>query len=104
MPQMGNLREITSVVSLPHGEIELKLQQSEHHFQMNLKTPAKTLIGIPKRGTVVSLITVNNTPVYKDKESIVGKAGKIEFAGEDEHWIRFAVEAGEWKISADNAQ
>ncbi len=104
MPQMGGLREITSVVSLPHGEIELKLQQSEHHFQMNLKTPAKTLIGIPKRGTRMSLITVNNTPVYKDKESIVGKAGKIEFAGEDEHWIRFAVEAGEWKISADNAQ
>jgi hypothetical protein len=104
LPQMGDLREIMSVVSLPQGLMDLKLKRSDNRFQMNLKTPVKALIGIPKRGTDVSLINVNNTPVYKEKKSMAYESGKIEFAGEDEHWIRFTVEAGEWNISADIAQ
>ncbi|MBN2512596.1 MAG: alpha-L-rhamnosidase N-terminal domain-containing protein [Sedimentisphaerales bacterium] len=104
MPQMGNLREITSVASLPQGHIDLKLQQSENRFQINLKTPVRAMVCIPKCGKVISIVNVNDTAVYKDKKNMVGESGKIEFAGEDEHWICFAVETGEWKISADIIQ
>lgn len=93
LPQMGDLKQIKSVIPIQYGNIELELD-NETTFQMNVTVPGGTTatVGIPKASSP-SVIKINDKVVYQSN-----KALSDTFAGDDGRWIKFTVKAGRWKL------
>lgn len=96
LPQMGELKRIQAVVPTLYGNIRLNLRNGSI-FRMELDVPKGTTaaVGIPKRQGLSS-IRINGDIAYQDSRSYTDN-----YLGEDERWIRYSVNAGQWTIAAE---
>ena len=106
-PQMGDLKQIETVVPTQFGEIRLNMSRSdEQPFQIHLVVPEGTSasVGVPKQYVSThSDIAINGEVIWKNGSSV-----KSDFSGasarEGDPHIIFSVPSGEWSfsVSANN--
>lgn len=100
LPQMGGLKELNQVVSTIKGNIKVSHAFIGDRFVMKLLSPAhtKAIIGIPK-SRKVNMIRVSGITIWENgkyRNNVLG----ISEAGEDENYIKFNVNGGNWKFIA----
>ncbi|VGO13007.1 hypothetical protein PDESU_01561 [Pontiella desulfatans] len=102
LPQMGSLKAIKTTVPSVKGHIELKLQNEDDLFSMELLSPEHTeaFAGIPHRALAdITRIQVNGTVVWNRGKVIASVMG-FEFIEDAEHYLNFKVHPGRWHIKA----
>ena len=100
MPQMGNLEQVSQTVPTINGDIKVNHTVTDDSFEMKLSSPygTKAIIGIPKKQKV-NLIQVNGKTIWKNRK-YNNKVKGILGAGEDNDFIKFSVEEGNWQFNA----
>lgn len=96
-PYFGVLNSIESVVNTVKGQITLKANKTEEEIKLELELPAKTLVAIEKK-TENPNITINNKQVCKDGK--IKKRLFTEYVSEDEDYMYFYVNKGEYTIES----
>ncbi|HZG58184.1 alpha-L-rhamnosidase C-terminal domain-containing protein [Paenibacillus sp.] len=104
MPELADLSELRLVVPSVRGNIETAMRRSGETFEIELSSPEGTeaLVCIPKHvfgnGVGVGTVVSGTSVVWKDGEPAGKPVEGIEFRGEDERLLRFAVRPGRWRL------
>jgi len=95
---MGILKRIDSLVPTANGNIEVHLKRSTDRFTMKLDSPSKlqAVVGVPKDLFSFTEITINGRTIWKDGKQMRNAKG-VRFEQECEQWIKFRLDAGQWK-------
>lgn len=96
-PRFGKLTKLESEVSTIKGNIMLQAEKEEDCTTMKIKVPSKTRVAIP-RVSKNSEIRVNRRVIYKNGKERKNK--KAEYDVQDEEYIYFYVEAGEYEFKS----
>jgi len=99
LPKEAFLTQIKVVVPTIKGNVTASINKTAKQYQLRVICPANTeaVLGIPKKSfTTLQNIYINGKLAWNGsfKKTIDG----ITFAGEDEQYIMFLVEAGEWNV------
>lgn len=94
-PQFGKLTNISSNVTTIKGDVNLEAEKVEDELRLKVNVPAKTKIAIEKMSDS-SQITVNENVIYEDGKNKKQKG--IEYDSEDEKYVYFYVENGEYEF------
>ena len=97
-PQMGSLGQIRTVVPTIYGNIQVRLE-NQPDFRMELDVPAGTsaAVGVPKTSSLLQ-IRMNDSVVYRQ-----GKSLSKCYKDEDQGWVYFRVESGNWRFDAESS-
>ena len=94
-PQFGKLSEIKSQVTTIKGDIKLEAQRKENAISIKMEVPAKTRIAVPKISEK-SNIMLNEKVIFKSGKP--KKRKNVKYDSEDEQYIYFYVESGNYEI------
>lgn len=106
-PEPVDLDSVELSVPSVKGEIAVRWTREAGRFLLELSSPAATVaeVGIPKHALgdsrVIRSVTVGSAGVWADGVPAREQPAGIEVLGEDERWIRFAVQPGRWSIAAE---
>jgi hypothetical protein len=96
-PQFGKLTKISSSVTTIKGDIKLEAEKYDDYIYMKIDVPSKTRVAVPKISEN-SEISVNGKNIYKNGKE---KDNKIaQYDSEDEEYIYFYVESGQYEFEA----
>lgn len=100
MPRLGGLTEVSQTVPSVKGSIKVTHKIISKKFTTHLESPQGTtaIVGIPKRYSIKS-ISVNNSLVW-DKNSFVNTLTGVKYLGENELYVFFSVNSGDWMFEA----
>jgi hypothetical protein len=104
MPKEAFLRRIKVVVPSIKGDIALSLEKSADQYALHLVSPRATraIVGIPKRSfSRLDTIRVNGQVIWDGKYS--GKVKGVSMDGEDDEYVRFLADPGQWDFIASGA-
>jgi len=94
-PQFGKLNKISANTTTVKGDIKLDAEKSEEGIKLKIEVPSKTKVAVPKISENSEII-INEKLAYKDNKA---KRNKIaEYNSEDENYIYFYVESGNYEI------
>ncbi|WP_248722422.1 alpha-L-rhamnosidase C-terminal domain-containing protein [Seonamhaeicola sp. ML3] len=101
-PNFAHLTTVKQIVPSVKGDIILEAKKTEQKYQVSFNTPANTraTVYIPKEDKVISKILVNGKEIWK-KGKFKKKLKDIELASEDDNFICFKVEAGNWNFNTE---
>lgn len=94
-PQFGNLKKIVSKVTTVKGEIILHAKKSENEIYLKVNVPTKARVAVEKVKENCE-ITTNGKTIYKNGKA--KKRDKIIYDAEDEKYIYFYIEEGEYEF------
>ncbi len=94
-PQFGKLSKIKSQVTTIKGDIKLEAQRKENAISIKMEVPAKTRIAVPKISEK-SNIMLNGKVIFKSGKP--KKRKNVKYDSEDEQYIYFYVESGNYEI------
>lgn len=99
-PQLGSLNSAKVRVPSVKGEIAVDIQRAKNAFKISLTSPEGTtaIVGIPKKGAAFREVLANGKPVWSGKP-VSGVDGVVS-DGEDDDYLLFRVEPGEWTLIA----
>jgi hypothetical protein len=107
LPLIGDLKEISGVVPSPKGNISAscKIDKLASTFTQKITSPANTVcvIGIPRQvfGRSVTFREVKiGSEIIWQNGGAVGNVPGVAFYQEDDRFIKFKVQPGEWVFTA----
>lgn len=101
MPELVYFKNIKKTIPSVKGNINLEINVNDLEYQLNLKSPDKTIaiMGIPKTEKVIAEVFVNGNCIWK-KGKMNKKAKGIQLEGEDNKYLKFRIPSGDWEIKA----
>ena len=86
---------------LQHG-FDVDIQGRETQYRMELTSPGETVatVGIPKEIGEISVVKANGKPVWRHGAYVGGVDGIMQEA-EDDRYIKFRVDPGQWYFEAN---
>ena len=96
-PNFGNLTKISAKVTTLKGDVSIEAKKTNTELSMQIDTPAKTLVGVPKVFQNF-IISSNGQKIYEngDVHDIQG----INYKNEDENFIYYYIESGQYQITS----
>ena len=99
LPKEGFLHTIKVVVPAIIGNISVSINKTTSKYALSLHIPelSKSIVGIPKKSfTTLQTIQVNGKLVWN--KQFINQVKGVAFYGEDEDYIMFETNAGDWKF------
>ena len=101
MPELLHFKRIKKTVPTVKGIIDLEISSEGSAYQLKLTSPPKTVavVGIPLNGRKIKKVFANGICIWSNgklKKEIAG----IEYEGESARYLKFNINAGEWKVDA----
>lgn len=94
-PQFGKLSKIVSNVRTIKGDVKLEAEKSEETIKLKIKVPVKTRVAIEKIKENMEIMA-NEETIFKNGKP--KKNNKIQYNDEDEKYIYFYIDAGEYEF------
>ena len=101
LPKEGFLQTIKVVVPAIIGDISVSIIKTSSNYSLKLNTPqlSKSIVGIPKASfTKLQTISVNGKLIWN--KQFINQVKGVRFYGEDENYIMFETNAGDWQFLA----
>jgi len=101
LPKESFLRTIKVVVPAIIGSISVNIIKTNNNYSLKLHTPklSKSVVGIPKKSfTKLQTISLNGKLIW-DKQ-FLNQVKDVRFYGEDDNYIMFETNAGDWQFLA----
>ena len=101
LPKEGFLQTIKVVVPAIIGDISVSIIKTSSNYSLKLHTPqlSKSIVGIPKASfTKLQTISVNGKLIWN--KQFINQVKGVRFYGEDENYIMFETNAGDWQFLA----
>jgi alpha-L-rhamnosidase len=104
MPMYAGISTIKTKVPTVKGDIQLDVAFNTNTESISLSSPkgTKAIVGIPKSRFTVRNITLNGSKIWNG--TLIPNATGAKWVGEDEQFIKFSVDAGDWKFLADDIE
>jgi hypothetical protein len=104
MPKYAGISTIKTKVPTVKGDIQLDLAFNANSESVTLISPVgtKAIVGIHKSRFTVRNITLNGVKIWDG--TYLPNAIGAKWVGEDENFIKFSIEAGDWKFVADDIE
>ena len=100
LPKEAFLTSIKAVVPSIKGNVTVDVRKTSAEYSIGLVSPAETaaIVGIPKKAfRNLDSIKAGDAVIWK--KAYNGGVKGLTWNGEDEEYIKFNVEPGEWKIT-----
>lgn len=98
-PDLGNLNSLKSTVDTVKGPINIEVEKKENALILEINTPEKTLVAIPKMTDKDKVsIDIDNENIYKDGYFIENDFSKYE--KEDDKYIYIYIKSGKYSIKS----
>lgn len=94
-PQFGNLKKMVSKVATVKGEVSLHAKKEENSIYLKVNVPAKARVAVEKVKENCEILANGKTVYKKGKEK---KHKQVQYDAEDEKYIYFYVEPGEYEF------
>ena len=100
-PNLAHMTSLKQIVPSVKGDIKVEVNKTDNIYQLDLISPEKTTatIYIPKAGKIIKKIEVNGELLWK-KGKFNNKIKKMKLADEDEEYVSFNVQKGNWNFRA----
>ncbi len=100
MPTLLHFKQLKKTIPTVKGNVDIAMEVTDENYQMELVSPENTVavVGIPKQGREISEVRVNGELVWKNNYK--AKADGVSWKGEDDDYLLFLVEPGEWLFIA----
>ena len=101
LPKEAFLRKVKVRVPSVKGDIDVALEKTtnEYHLQLHSPLATRAIVGIPKRSfSRIEAIRVNGHVAWKAGYTVMVKG--ISRGEEDDAYVRFVVEPGDWTFTA----
>ncbi|WP_288956392.1 alpha-L-rhamnosidase C-terminal domain-containing protein [uncultured Polaribacter sp.] len=100
-PNLAHMTSLKQIVPSVKGDIKVEVNKTDNIYQLDLISPEKTTatIYIPKAGKIIKKIEVNGKLLWK-KGKFNNKIKKMKLADEDEEYVSFNVQKGNWNFRA----
>lgn len=96
-PRFGKLTNMSSDVTTIKGDVHFEAEKSEKALKLKVNVPAKAKIAIEKMSNNPQ-ISVDENVIYEDGENKKQKG--IEYDSEDEKYLYFYIENGEYEFTS----